>query len=257
MSLAARGGDPEARTNLVQMTARNGADKKAADITGHPVNPGRDAVAKRRDPDFIESYLLENIKDIYPEFQSERVIMSAQSLENARSITGSKLWGLSVKYQCLAARRAVGLKGSLLMGIEFQDPVTGESYWAFNESKDPDTAFTGGAFADVSMFVDLSRYPNLRVRNWAIAYGHRLDEDQILVVLAEKERSFSAGTLDQMISRNRFSGELASTIVATVDITGTAQSSSIAAEGNNSTRTKESDNILFNSDARLPVNSGL
>jgi hypothetical protein len=245
MSLAARGGDPEARKILVQMTARNGSGKKSENITGHPADPRRDAVAQRRDPNFTDSYLLENIKEIYPDFKPARIITAVRAREDAQSLNGDKLWELSVKYQCMAARRAVGLKGILMMGVEFQDRVTGEKYWAFNESKDPEAAFTGGVFTDVSMFVDLSRHPNLRIRNWAIAYGHLFNDDQVLAVLDERSKTGNSGALDQMIYENRFSAEAASTVVATVDITGTEQSSTIAAENKaKSEETKQSDGFL-------------
>lgn len=258
MSLAARGGDSEAGTNLVQMTARasgKGPGRSAADISGHPVDPRSDAVARRRDPSHVNSYLLENIKEIYPDFQPARIITAVQAREDSQSLNGDKLWELYVKYQCPSVRRAVGLKGVLLMGVEFQDRVTGEKYWAFNEAKDPDAAFTGGAFTDVSMFVDLSRYPNLRIRNWAVAYGHLFDGDQVLAVLDERSKSGATGSLDQMIAKNRFSAEAVSKVVATVNITGTEQSSTIAAE--NKAKSDESKSSDSSSTSSENNNGGL
>ena len=205
-------------------------------------------MAKRRDSDLIDSYVLEDIKDIYPGFQATRIIISAKPQVNAQSITGGKLWSLSVKYKCLTPLRTVGLKGVLLMGVELRDLVTGEDHWAFNESRDPNAAFTGGAFTDVSMCLDLSHYPNLRIRNWAVVYGHLLDENQVVAVLDEQGRVASAGAFSRMISRNRFSNRFPSTVVSTMNITGTEQSSLISTEDNtNSVKSKEDESSLLDS----------
>lgn len=222
MSLAAGGGVPEARDLLVKMTGwKSDRADGAADAAGFVLSPADsrgDATAQRRGAVFSSPYLPADIQNIYPDFRPPQMIMAAADQEKAQSISGDRLWELLVKYSCPDVRTAVGLNGTLLMGAEFEDRETGEVFWAFGQLKDEKSEYSGGVVKDVSLFVNLRRHPNLRVRNWAAAYGHLCEDGRLFGVLTERQQSGSSGLLEEMIARNRFSAMLDCSVVSTVDI---------------------------------------
>jgi TPR repeat protein len=223
MSLAARGGDPDARRMLVDMTAGapggRGIETDHVRIAGKKADPLSDAAAFRRDSVFLYPYLMENIRTLYPAAKFPQIIMGVLPRGETRSIDGRRLWELAVKYLRLPGREAVGLRGRLLIGVEFEDPDTGETFWAFNELKDQEAVFSGATYIDVSLFADLSDHPDAEMRSWAVTYGHLIDADRkMLAVLDGQKKSKSAASLEQMASVNRFAAELPSSVVASIDV---------------------------------------
>lgn len=219
MSFVARSGDPAAREMLIQMTTGERDEEGDVLIASRAADPRSDAVAKRRDSVFLYPYVLMDIKEIYPEFNSPQIIAYATPRGEVRGITGERLWELSMKYKRPSVRASIGLNGVLLMGVELEDKETGEVSWAFNEAKEMDVVFSGETFIDVSLFVDISGNPDARIRNWTVLYAHRLGHDRsVLAVLDHKEKAKSTGSLDEMASRNRFSRKLDSTVMSTLDI---------------------------------------
>ncbi len=223
MSLAARGGDPDARRMLVEMTAwvpgGRGIETDHSLIAGKKADPRSDVAALRRDAVFLSPYLLENIQTLYPAVKVPQIIMSVLPRGETRSIDGRQLWELAVKYQRLPVRQAAGLRGRLLIGVEFEDPDTGQTFWAFNEQKDQEAVFSGTTYFDVSLFADLSEYPNAEMRSWAVTYGHLIDADRkMLAVLDGQKKSKSTASLEQMAAANRFVAELPSSVVASIDV---------------------------------------
>jgi TPR repeat protein len=222
MSLAAGGGVPGARDLRVNMTTwKFGRVDGAADAMGFVLSPAdsrSDATAQRRGTVFSLPYLVTDIQQIYPDFRPPQLIMAATDRRGAQSISGDPLWELRVKYSCPDARRAAGLNGTLLMGAEFEDRETGEAYWAFEQLKDEQSEYSGGAVKDVSLFVNLRRHPALRLKNWAVAYGHLCEDGRLFGVLTERKKSGSSGSLEEMAARNQFSAALDCSVISTVDI---------------------------------------
>ncbi|QHI69877.1 tetratricopeptide repeat protein [Tichowtungia aerotolerans] len=223
MSLAARSGDSFAREMLVEMMSGNrsfsGVGDGVADIAGAAVDPRKDAGAKRRDVLFLFPYLQQDVREIYPGFDPPHVITTVMARGETRSVTGGSLWELAVKYRRPDARRTVGLRGILLVGAEFEDTETGETFWAYNKIEDNGPVFSGETFIDASLFVDIGGHSNLRLGNWTVTYGHLPDRNRrLLAVIDEQKKSKSAGTIEEMASRNRFTVELDSRIITTIDI---------------------------------------
>lgn len=223
MSLVARSGDPEAREMLMQMTTGTRDDlprgKVDSMFASRKADPRADGVAKRRDSVFLYPYLQMDLKEVYPDYKIPQIIAYATPRGKLRSITGKNLWELSIKYKRPPVRESVGLNGMLLIGVELKDKETGEAYWAYNEIKEKDVVFSGETFMDASMFVDVSRLPNVRISSWAVLYGHQLGHGRhMFAVLDHKEKTKSIGSVDQMASRNRFSTKLDSTVSSSIDI---------------------------------------
>ena len=223
MSLVARSGDPEAREMLIQMItgARDDLPREKRDsiVASRKADPRSDVVAKRRDSVFLYPYLQMDIKEIYPDYKIPQIIAYATPLGELRSITGENLWELSIKYKRPPVRESVGLNGMLLIGVELEDKETGEAYWAYNEIQEKDVVFSGETYMDASMFVDVSRLPNVRISSWAVLYGHQLGHGRrMFAVLDKKEKTKSIGSLEQMASRNRFSTKLKSIVSSSIDV---------------------------------------
>lgn len=221
MSLAARSGDAEAREMLVEMASgnRSDGDGEEALIAARQVRPRDDAAAKRRDTRFLLPFLLQNMHEIYPAFKPPQIISDVMTRGETRSISGSTLRELTVSYRRPDVHRAVGLRGSLLIAVEFEDPETGRLFWAFDRVPDPEVLFKGDIYMDASMFVDVSGHPDLRIRAWAVIYGHEFDDHRnLMAVIDQRQKSSSTGTLEAIASRNRYSVRLSSSAVATIDI---------------------------------------
>ena len=102
---------------------------------------------------------------------------------------------------------------------KLEDKETGEAYWAYNEIQEKDVVFSGETYMDASMFVDVSRLPNVRISSWAVLYGHQLGHGRrMFAVLDKKEKTKSIGSLEQMASRNRFSTKLKSIVSSSIDV---------------------------------------
>lgn len=246
VSLAARAGDVSAKKILLQMTSAD--HRKAAEvpsvISETPVDPRADAMALKREIHFLYPYIQMNLKDLYAKTRAGRIIGSVFIREGqGQNASGDDLWELFIKYKRPGAHSAVGFRGVLLMGVEFENTDTKEKYWTFNESTDSAVSSLEDSDTDVSLFVNLSSYPHLRVSNWAVVYGHRFDDNLTLAVFDERQKLKTEGTLEQMVFKNQYTLRLKSTVVATEDISGILSSAAPATPSKSKSDSKDSSTL--------------
>ncbi|GEM_PF-849586 len=233
ISLAAGAGISGAREALVKT-----AMEPAPELLETTVAPMNDAVELRRDQSIIFPCIEEQHRKIFPNVPLQRVIHSAIERNTATDFSGNRQWGLIVNYKSPVIDKNVGLNGVIQVGIEFEDTKTGAQYWSFNRLADPRTVSSGDVVTELSVFLNLNGYPNLRLKNWLVEYGHLFSDERLFGILDAKQKSGAAGTLEQMAFRNRATKQIPATIVVIEDLSrlnsGTVDSAVPGSDGEES-----------------------
>ncbi len=224
--MAAQNGDVIAQDIFLKMNERTRRSYRDGErdshyeaIFEHPAQPETDAVAKKRSP-FFFPYVLRDVDDLYArsDVQENIVFVQTQGAVIQNVAGDDDLQELYIVYRRPPTRYSVGFSGILLIGVEFENYKTGEKYWSFCERHDDASVFSSGAYIDLSVFMDVTSYPNLRVTDWSVVYGHLLEKGAAIAVFDSKDKSKSTGGLPELFLRNRYSKKIENTAVATIDL---------------------------------------
>ena len=207
MALAAGGEIPGARAALI-----------GAALNETPVEPSKDAVARKRDSAIIFPSISEPHRKMFPGAPVLRVISSAVERNTSIDVTGARQFGLIVSYKSPVISQSIGLQGVVQVGVEFEDTKTGEQFWSFNRVPDERKVSSDDVVNELSVIFKLNNYPNVRLKGWIVEYGHLFDDGRLVGLMDERHKSSISGTLENMAFRNYVAKKIPSIVTMTHDL---------------------------------------
>jgi TPR repeat protein len=215
LGLAAQNGDVKAEDILLKVNVKDRRSYRGGESnTNRPVilmnraDVASDAKGSLKEFKTLAYFLQPKVKNIFPNSEAVRDIRYVKIDRNyAQRISGEDVWAIEIGYDMPPERTAPDFNGKMLIAIEFTDRDTSRRYFVVASESVGKVSVNGENTKTLRGYIDMTKYPKANLTDYAVVYGHQLEDGIVLAVFAVDGRSGlrTAKSFSDLCARNRYS----------------------------------------------------